>query len=296
MAVLQDQRPLFEIPKALEHGVKNPIVARLTVQMREILDKTTLSKNQGEKIGGVIVDSLVKELLRCWEIEQRIRADWEKSVANFRPPGPDTTTIEVPQIPRLREDCEEFLDSAKNFLRDLINVFSALHGTKYKDASEWAPVGKRTDSVLAYARATFGEKHANAKYFDQIPARVMPFVEMRNAVEHPNGFSGSLITENISLKNGRELVAPRWHRDKEDTILYGPAPIIEDMSAAVNNLLVLAEDVAVMWAVDHLAAPSGMEIVVIAEAQRDQNCPIKYRLSPKSELIQAIPSMQSARR
>jgi len=292
----QDQPPLFEIRKGLEHGVKNPIVARLTLQTLEIMEKTTLSKEQRDMIGGVFMDSLVKKQLRCWEIEQRIRADWEKSVANFMPPGRGAVAVEVPQIARLREDCEEFLYSVKNFLRDLIRVFSALYATKYEDASEWMPVGKRTDSVMIYARATFGENHVNAKFFDQLPACIMPFVEMRNAVEHPGGLLGSLITENIALTNGRELVAPRWHREKEGKITYGPLPIIEDMSVAVNNLLILAEDVVVMWAIDHLVAPSAMRIVAVPEAKRDPNCSIKYRVYPNAVLLQDIVAMHDAKR
>jgi len=279
--------------KGLEHGVKNPIVARLTLQTLEILEKTTLSKEHADKIGGLFIDSLVKKLLRCWEIEQRIRADWEKSLANFKPPGRGAVAVEVPQIPRLREDCEEFLYSAKNFLRDLITVFSTLHNTKYQDASDWVPVGKRTDSVMTYAQGKFGRSHANAKFFDQLPACVVPFVEMRNAVEHPDGFSGSLITQNISLTSEGELVGPRWHREKESKVLYGQLWIIEDMSIAVKNLLTLAEDVVVMWAIDHLAAPTMMEMVAIPETKRDPNCAIKYRVHPSAGLLQEIVTWRS---
>jgi hypothetical protein len=70
MAVLQDRRSLFGIRNTLEHDVKNPIVARLTLHLPEILEETTLSEQQREKLGGIIVDSLLKKLLRCWEIEQ----------------------------------------------------------------------------------------------------------------------------------------------------------------------------------------------------------------------------------
>jgi hypothetical protein len=161
----QNQPPLFEVKKALEHGVTNPIVARLTLQTLEILERTTMSKGERDKIGGVFINLLVQKLLRCWELEQRLRDGWQKSIVNFKPPGRGVAAIEVPQIPRLREDCEEFLYSAKNFLRDLVTVFSALHGSTYKDASDWTPVGKRTDSVMTYTQDKYGENHPNAKYF-----------------------------------------------------------------------------------------------------------------------------------
>jgi len=245
MSVQQQGQPLFEVKKALDHGVTNPIVARLTLQILDILEKTTLSQEKRDEIGGVFMNSLVRKLLRCWEIEQRLRDDWEKSVANFKPPGPGAAAVEVPQISRLREDCEEFLYSAKNFLRDLVVVYSSLHGTKYKEASDWTPVGKRTDSVMTHAQDKYGATHPNAKYFAQLPACVSPFIEMRNAVEHPGERSGTLITDNIALKDGRELVPPRWRREKNGVIAYGPVPIIDDMSVALKNLLILAE--GMLW-------------------------------------------------
>jgi hypothetical protein len=291
----QNQPPLFEVKKALDHGVTNPIVARLTLQTAEILERTTLSKETHDKFSDIFMSSLVQKLLRCFQIEQRLRADWEKSVASFEPPRPGAAAVEVPQILRLREDCEEFLYSAKNFLRDLMTVFSALHGLKYKDASEWTPVGKRTDSVLTYAQKKYGENHVNAKYFAQLPACVMPFVDMRNAVEHPGGHSGTLIVENIALRNGRELVPPVWRRENDSAIAYGPLPIIDDMRIAINNLLILAEDVVVMWAIDHLDPPNTMEIVAIPEAKRDPRCAIKYKATPSAALLQKIVAAQAAK-
>jgi hypothetical protein len=152
----QYQPPLFEVKKALDQSVTNPIVARLTLQTLEMLEKTTLPKEARDKVGGTFMSSLVQKLLRCWEIEQRLRAGWEKSVANFKPPVPGTVAVEVPQVLRLREDCEEFLYSAKNFLRDLVTVFSALHASKYKEPRDESDgLRNRVDLiVMPHARET----------------------------------------------------------------------------------------------------------------------------------------------
>jgi hypothetical protein len=286
--------PIFQVKRALIPGVSNPIVARLTLQALEILSKTTASKEDRDKVGGIFTDSLVKKLLRCWEIEERIRKEWGSSIASFKPPEPGTAAIEVPQISRLREDCEEFLYSAKNFLRDLVTVYSALHGCSFKDASEWTPAGKRTDSVLTHAQGKYGVDHVNAKYFAQLRTCIMPFVEMRNAVEHPGGWSGTLTTNNIEWAGGHELTAPTWWREKAGATAYGPEPIIDDMRIAIHNLLILAEDVLVMWAVDHLEAPGFTVIAAIPEAKRDPNCAIKYKVVPGPALLEAIASAQTS--
>ena len=166
--------PLFEVKKQIEHGVANVIVARLTLQTLQILEQTTLSKELREKISAVFVGSLVQKLLRRWEIEQRLRKSWEESVAKFKPPGQAAAAVEVPQIPRLREDCEEFLYSAKNFLRDLVTAFSALHGTGYKEASDWTPVGSRTDSVMTYGKNKYGADHIDAARVDALRGCAAP--------------------------------------------------------------------------------------------------------------------------
>lgn len=282
------QPPLFEVKKALEHGVTNPVVARLTLQILELLQKTNLPKEKRESVGGIFISSLVQKLLRCWEIEQRLREAWEKSAADFKSPGRGAVAVEVPQVPRFREDCEEFLYSAKNFLRDLITVYSALHGTKYKDASEWTPVGKRTDSVMSHAQGKYGEGHMNTRYFAQLPKCVAPFTEMRNAVEHPTGWSGALVTENIALKDGRQLVPPTWRREKDGAVSYGPFSLVDDMKVAIENMLILAEDIVVMWAIDNLDPPGAMEITVVPEAECDPQCPIKYKANLSAALLQNV--------
>jgi hypothetical protein len=104
----QNQPPLFEVKKALGHGVTNPIVARLTLQTMEMLEKTALPKEARDKVNGVFMSSLVQKLLRCWEIEQRLRAEWEKSVANFEPPGRGAAAVGVPQNPALARGLRRF--------------------------------------------------------------------------------------------------------------------------------------------------------------------------------------------
>src|SRR6516164_7427234 len=108
---------LFEVKKQLEHGTKNPIVARLMLQTLELLGQSSLSKEKTDKIGEIFVSSLVKKLLRCWEIKERLELERTKARAS---PGRNEPAAHVPQIPKLEEECHNFLYEAKNFLRDLV--------------------------------------------------------------------------------------------------------------------------------------------------------------------------------
>jgi hypothetical protein len=62
----------FVMARHLEHGTKNPIVARLTLQSLDILEQCELLKEKRDKIGSVYMNSLVKELMRCWRSNSAI--------------------------------------------------------------------------------------------------------------------------------------------------------------------------------------------------------------------------------
>jgi hypothetical protein len=61
---------------------------------------------------------------------------------------------EVPQIPRLEEECRNFLYEAKIYLRDLLQVFNKLFGTAFEEASDWVRAPKKGKSVQDFARET----------------------------------------------------------------------------------------------------------------------------------------------
>lgn len=278
---------LFQHAKQLEHGVGNPIVARLTLQTLDILKQTNVSEEQLNKIAGIYTGSLVKRLLRCWEIAERVRKDVEHHRASFKPPARGAVSVEVPQVPRLEEDCHNFLHEARNLLSDLLQVFNLLHGTSYSEVGHWVRGPKGGLSVVEFAAKKFGEKHMNAVFFGQLPRCIAPYVHMRNAVDHPDGNSGRLTVANFTLNDGT-LTEPNWCRVKEGKIEYGPLPIARDMQVCVQNLLILAEDILVMWALNNLAAPGAQTMNVIAETRRDPKAPLKYKVGPSAAFLSQI--------
>jgi hypothetical protein len=102
------------------------------------------------------------------------------------------------------------------------------------------------------------------------------FVDYRNAVEHPGGYSGELRIENISLDPEGKLVEPTWWREKEGQPVDAPSSIRADMETGIHNLLGLGENIIVFWAMDHLIAPMLMRIRQIPAEQRNPTCPVKW--------------------
>jgi hypothetical protein len=281
----QDRRMLFDVTKQLEHGTTNPIVARLTVQPLEILNHCKIAKAHQEKFIEVSTGELAKRLLRCWEIKQGLCKEAERCRAEFKPPAPGEPAVEIPQIPRLREECEDFLYQAKNYLRDLLKLVNLLWGTQYEDASEWVKGKGGRPSLKDFIVGKFGEKHVNVTFIRQYPACIEPFALMRDAVEHPK--SAQLVLKNFT-RDGRALREPVWSLEKNGKVEYGPLPIIDDMDVAVRNLVVLAEDMLVMWAQVNLVAPEASEVRAIPETRRNPASPVKYRIRPTDALMATI--------
>jgi len=112
----------FVIKKVFDHGAANPIVARLSLQNLKILEQCDVTKDQRDKVGGPYVKSLLPKLLRCWEIEQRFREEFEAAVAAYKPPTAKDSAVQLPQIGRLEPEFHNFLYEAKNYIRDLLKV------------------------------------------------------------------------------------------------------------------------------------------------------------------------------
>lgn len=287
--------PPFVVAKKIDQGVNNPIVARLTLQNFELLQNCAIPKETAEKIQAIYLGELTPKLLRCSHIHEKLRADTEKLAASYKPPSKGATSVELPQVMQLEEECRNYLYEAKNFLRDLLKVFNLLFGTSFKDWSEWTTAKKPNPSAIEYVEANFHNRPDHIRYLKQLPACTEPFVRMRNAVEHPGGHNGDLVIRNFRFEPDGTLVAPDWRRDKGSTTEYGPIPIVDDMRIGVHNLLTLAEDILVMWAVDHAAAPGLMEMNVIPEGNRNPGCPVKYKMGIKNEVLAGLPDAAAQR-
>src|ERR1700758_108617 len=85
-------------------GVTNRIVARLTLQNFEILQRCAIAKETAEKIQGLYLSDLTPKLLRCWQILEKLRAETEKQAASYKPPGKGAVFVTLPQVMQLEEE------------------------------------------------------------------------------------------------------------------------------------------------------------------------------------------------
>jgi hypothetical protein len=182
----------FDLKKFANHGTNNPIVARLSLQNLQMLKNCKISKELNDKVGGLYLHSLMKKLLRCWEIEDAFKKSFAEGVARYKPPPTPNTAVEIPQIDRLEAECHNLLYEEKNYIRDVLYVFNKLYGTSFSEASAFSKARKGGKSLIDFATETFGPEDARTKML----VEAVPFVEeaiaMRNAVEHPEAIAARL--------------------------------------------------------------------------------------------------------
>src|ERR1700730_12357965 len=184
---------LFNYQQQQEHGTKNPIVARFTAQTANLLQNCGADTKLSGPIMTLYAGSMLKRILRCWEIEQNIRSSIEKAKASFKPSASGAAQA-IPHVPRLKADCENFLNEFKSFLGELLDVFNLLYGTDYDEASEWIWKSKKhSQPVIEYAAAKFGEDNLKTRFLKQMKPCNGPFITLRNAAAHSDGYSGRLV-------------------------------------------------------------------------------------------------------
>jgi hypothetical protein len=151
-----------------------------------------VTKEVKDKVGGLYMDSLMKKLLRCWEIEDPFKKSFAEAAAKYKPPARPNVAVEIPQIERLEADCHNFLYEAKNYIRDVLCVVNKLYGTSFSEASEFSKARKGGKSLIEFARETFGPDDARTKMLAEAVPWVEEAIAMRNAVEHPTGTAAGL--------------------------------------------------------------------------------------------------------
>ena len=127
-------------------------------------------------------------------IEERFKQEFGAAVDSYKPSASANAGVEVPQIARLEPECHNFLYEAKNFIRVLLQVVNHLYGTTFEEASEFSRAAKKkgSQSLVEFAEKTFGPGDGKTKMLKEAVPTVEALISMRNAVEHPDGYSGKL--------------------------------------------------------------------------------------------------------
>jgi hypothetical protein len=264
----------WKIQKISDYGTGNPIVARLSIQTKELLPFYNLSDKQMEQIGDLFFANLQPKLVTCSRIKEQLTREVrghqrgiDEFGLEFQSQGRVYT---LPSILDLQHHAETFLYNAKSTLRDLTHLFSILFSQSFKNEA-------RFDKVFSWAKTKFGSEDPLVKMLgDDANTWIKRVVQMRNAVEHPGGYSGILHIENfISIEEGTKIlvIEPMWWLNTEEK-----CPIVYAMDVIVSNLLAFCEETLILclekFRIQHITV-----IAEIPEKDRDPTCPIRFKMT-----------------
>ena len=263
----------FEIQKVSNHGVGNPIVARLTIQSHDLLQWLNVDQVKREAIFSHYME-LMRRLLACFDAQSRLinaRTETVERSEKIWEEGNHTT----PHVVSLQDEVESFLFASKTYLREVARLLNLLFeaGLPCDSSIFWDPKGQKSE-VVKWAEDTFGSDHETTNMLASEADWISELARKRNAVEHPGGKSGTLRVKNFERLPGGGIRPPVWARDYDDE---GQATdIYKDISVLMDNMLTVAED----FLVDAIRANPSFPMILIAmipEQDRDKSCPVRLR-------------------
>ncbi len=263
----------LRIQQISDYGTSNPIVARLSLQTKELLPLYKISKKQKEEIFGVMFSNIQPKLMNCFRIKEQLTKEIrehqkkiDESGIEFQAHGRAYT---LPAILDLQLHAETFLYNGKSALRDLTDIFMILFSKDFRKEA-------RFDKVLKWAKKEFGDSDPFTKMLkDDVGTWIEKMVRMRNAVEHPGGHSGILHIDNFtSFEEGEKVmvVEPTWYRNDEEKI-----PIAKSMEVMVSDLLTFCEETLVLC-LEKFKEGVPIAIAEIPEKDRNPDCPIRFKM------------------
>jgi hypothetical protein len=202
----------FEIRKISDVGTTNPIVARLAVQTFDLVQWLKAESGQREEITHLYLNALKPRLIRCEKFKNELVTkivECDRSIELQKLQDPRIR--QVPHITELQGIAEGFLYEAKNFVRDLLGLFRIVYGCKLKNASDFADLKRQGESNLVkWAVKTFGEEHHLTKLLRTEQRWSGEFIRMRNAIEHPDGKSGTVTIQNVRTRTNPSGFVPPY--------------------------------------------------------------------------------------
>jgi hypothetical protein len=264
----------FVIKQISNRGVQHPVVARLSIQTKELIGFSSICQQSKDNILRVCFSELQSRLGKCWDIWQKIEAEQGNLIRGYKPS--DAMVVQIPHVYGLDRDADNFLYEAKNFLRDLVNlVVKKFHpGINCSDASCLfdAKGNGDGDLIKKWAEPNFGGNDRMTTMLRDDQKWIAELVRKRNAIEHPGGFSGHLTIQNFEAVEDGRIIVPAWWRTGQT-----PSPIVKDMEIYCHNLLTFAEELIVIHGIEKTSASPMITFGEIAEQDRNPECPVRFK-------------------
>jgi hypothetical protein len=254
------------------HGSASPIVARTTLQTRDLIGAFPLPEQVRQSLVETAF-SVQARLLACHEtvesLDREVREALRRIGTNGIPSEQGGRFVTIPGVPDLQAKVEVFLYQAKLAIRDIGQLYKPLVGQHFD---------QNFKAFADWARDAWGADDQLVQMLEGDRAWIGRTISVRDAVEHPTHRRGPLLIVNFSLASvdGRPaLIQPSWSQGEES-----PVPILPEMTRVADHLLHFYEEL-LAGLLMKLEGASWLQIVEIREAERDPSMPIRLRAVPR---------------
>lgn len=275
----------FEIRKISDVGVSHPVVARLSVQTSELINWAGLEKAKQDAVSSLYIHTLTWRLLRCHKSRDEIARLMTESVNGIKQ-HKDPRIREVPHVVGLEGLVGQYLYEAKNYIRDLLQIFEIVYGCDLKDASAFADTKNKGEChFIKWTKTQFGAENNLAVMVKDDQGWITELVRSRNAIEHPSGHSGTLTIQNVRVHPEKPgcYISPTWQRTGN-----AETDILKDMDCGLDNLLTFGEDllIEVIRRGEHANMIAFYQIPI---EERNPECPVRIRVDLSPEMLEKFP-------
>ena len=253
----------WQVTKTMDVGTENPIVARLTIGLFDIIQMTSLPEKTKEAITGCCFD-MMRDLVQAEKASRplidEIRAVDTKIASEGIKTQSEGRVIETPAVLNL-DNSRVFLKFAKQALQHLAKALGILLETDFR--------GPHFHKVLARSIEKLGSDHIVTKILEQDQSWLKEINELRNEDEHPR--SGKEFSRGYSISKRED---GKFHVDPPR--FFNDAQVLGVLETYSHNLLTFSEEL-----ISHsleIYLPEFVRVYDIPEEQRDPKKPVRYRI------------------
>ncbi|MGY3027076.1 hypothetical protein ACVWXR_004911 [Pseudomonas lurida] len=253
-------------------GSSNPIVARVLLQSREMLD-LAMFEGDIDKVAVLShLHSCKEMLLACERVSTRVASRIDEIIINITAHGVAKDNHgrglnPFPQVHDLELDCGTFLvqvNRAIKLICELPSMFIQLN----KIDTNFDHLAERLSDAL-------GETSSISTFVRGNAESVRSLIELRNFHEHPKQIR--TVIENFLVLPDGQIQTPTWYLKGQEVVK--PRPIMEDMAAIVEFILGVTECMFIHLLMHRISNEFPFCIQEVSEEERNSAVPIRYKLS-----------------
>jgi hypothetical protein len=250
-------------------GSSSPIVARVLLQGRQILESAALEVNVDKEAVVMKLHACKECLVVCENVSRIVVGHIERIINEINAKGVPVggagrVLNPFPQVPNLEADCGIFLVQANRAIKLICELPSLFLPIKKLDTN-FDHLSKTLDKPI-------GSNTPLTVFVKSNAAAVCHLVNLRNFHEHPRELK-TVIENFLFLPEGKVQV-PTWYVSDQ-----APMPIKEEMPIFTQFIVQLAEVMLIHLVMQTISKKWPFIVIQVPDSEVDPAVPIRYRLS-----------------